>query len=67
VWEEQEFVERELFPRHEHWGLPSADELRRGSTGMLVERIERRTRRAAAPRASDGGSKRTRPQANRGW
>ncbi|WP_018441905.1 hypothetical protein [Trinickia symbiotica] len=43
VWEEQEFVERELFPRHEHWGLPNVDELRRGSTAMLVERVERRT------------------------
>lgn len=43
VWEEQEFVERELFPREEHWGVPNVDELRRGAPGMLVERIERRT------------------------
>lgn len=43
VWEEQEFVECELFPRHEHWGLPTADDLRRGATAMLVERVERRT------------------------
>lgn len=44
VWEEQEFVERELFPRQEHYGLPTADELRRGSTGMaVVDTLERRT------------------------
>jgi hypothetical protein len=43
VWEEQEFVERELFPRDDHWGLPDLDELRRGSPGMaLVERSEPR-------------------------
>lgn len=43
VWEEQEFVERELFPRDDSWGLPDVDELRRGSTGMaLVERSEPR-------------------------
>lgn len=43
VWEEQEFVERELFPRDASWGLPSADELRRGSMGMaLIERGEPR-------------------------
>ena len=44
VWGEQEFVERELFPRDDHWGLPHVDELLRGSTGMaLVERSESRT------------------------
>lgn len=42
VWEEQEFVERELFSSDE-WGLPSADELRRGSSGFSsVKRFERR-------------------------
>lgn len=49
VWEEQEFVERELFPGDVSWGLPSADELRRGSSGMaLVERGE--SRNLGAPR-----------------
>ncbi|ONC41686.1 hypothetical protein AQ914_18215 [Burkholderia pseudomallei] len=44
VWEEQEFVERELFPRDDRWGLPHVDELRRGSTGMaFIERSEPRT------------------------
>ncbi|MCE4547886.1 MULTISPECIES: hypothetical protein [Caballeronia] len=43
VWEEQEFVERELFPRDDSWGLPRIDELRRGATGMaFIERIEPR-------------------------
>jgi hypothetical protein len=44
VWEEQEFVERELFPREASWDLPSVDEMRRGRTGMaVVEQFERRT------------------------
>ncbi|MDR6412299.1 hypothetical protein ACOCG7_33930 (plasmid) [Paraburkholderia sp. DD10] len=44
VWEEQAFVEREVFPRDDRWGLPDADELRRGSTGgALVEQVARRT------------------------
>ncbi|MBU9198855.1 hypothetical protein KTD33_30475 [Burkholderia gladioli] len=44
VWEQQEFVERELFPRELNgWGMPSAGELRRGSIhGYSVERFERR-------------------------
>lgn len=43
VWEEQEFVARELFPHDDRWGLPDVEELRRGSSGMaLVERSEPR-------------------------
>ncbi|QCP55079.1 hypothetical protein FAZ95_38735 [Trinickia violacea] len=54
VWEEQEFVERELFPRDDRWGLPNADELRSGSTGMaLIERSERRTLGAPRYRLKD--------------
>ncbi|OXI61699.1 hypothetical protein CFB81_34970 [Burkholderia sp. AU28863] len=43
VWEEQEFVEREVFSRETIWGLPTADELRDGRSGVLIEGIERRT------------------------
>lgn len=43
VWEEQEYVERELFPRGDRWGLPDVDELRRGQNGLaLAEQFERR-------------------------
>jgi hypothetical protein len=43
VWEEQESVERELFPRNDRWGLPDSDDLRRGSNSMLqAEQFERR-------------------------
>ncbi|AOI68719.1 hypothetical protein [Burkholderia ubonensis] len=49
VWEEQEFVERGLFPRDADWGLPDADELRRGYLrGAAVTRFERRA--LGAPR-----------------
>jgi len=49
VWEEQEFVERELFPRDDGWGLPDDAELRCGSCGMAyLERTERR--RLGTPR-----------------
>lgn len=41
VWQEQEFVERELLPRNDRWGLPDESELRRGSA-TCVERAERR-------------------------
>lgn len=43
VWEEQEFVERAVFQDDIYWGIPDADELRRGSTSAPVKRIERRT------------------------
>jgi hypothetical protein len=43
VREEQEFVERGLFPSDPGWGLPDAGELRRGWTNGTEERIERRT------------------------
>lgn len=44
VWEEHEFVRRELFPRDDLWGLPDASELRRGWPGMAwVERVSRRS------------------------
>lgn len=43
VWEEQEFVERELFPRSDRWGLPDVRDLRSGSDSMaLTERAEPR-------------------------
>ncbi|PCE30358.1 hypothetical protein [Burkholderia ubonensis] len=42
VWEEQQFVEREVFPRDTYWGLPREDELRRGWCSVPVERCERR-------------------------
>ncbi|MGN4074710.1 hypothetical protein ACS0X5_24880 [Burkholderia gladioli] len=44
VWAQQEFVERELFPRElGGWGLPSADELRGGAIySASIERFERR-------------------------
>ncbi|KVN19063.1 MULTISPECIES: hypothetical protein [unclassified Burkholderia] len=43
IWEEQEFVEREVFPRDAAWGLPDADELRRGYLrGAAVTQFERR-------------------------
>lgn len=42
VWEEQEFVEREVFPRDPYWGTPHEDELCRGWCGEPVERFERR-------------------------
>lgn len=44
VWEQQEFVERELFSRElDGWGLPTAGELRGGSIhSASVERFERR-------------------------
>ncbi|MGZ2749881.1 hypothetical protein [Burkholderia stagnalis] len=48
VWEEQEFVERELFPRDADWGLPTADELRDGRCSVPIEGVERRT--LGAPR-----------------
>ena len=43
VWEEQEFVEREVFPRDTRWSLPDAGELRRASESGAEVRIERRT------------------------
>ncbi|KWD85131.1 hypothetical protein [Burkholderia ubonensis] len=48
VWEEQEFVEREVFPRVMPWRLPDLHELRSGWHSMPVERFERRT--LGAPR-----------------
>ncbi len=48
VWEEQEFVEREVFPRDTFWGLPTADELRDGRCSVPIEGVERRT--LGAPR-----------------
>ncbi|MDN7431398.1 hypothetical protein [Burkholderia sp. AU45388] len=43
VWEEQEFVEREVFPCDASWGLPDADELRRGYLrGAAVTQFDRR-------------------------
>jgi hypothetical protein len=42
MWEEQEFVERLLFPQHDH-GLPTAGELRDGSPGFaMLETFDRR-------------------------
>lgn len=43
IWEEQAFVEREVFPRDTRWSLPDADELRRGSGNGMEEHVERRT------------------------
>ncbi|MDW9232982.1 hypothetical protein C7S15_8978 (plasmid) [Burkholderia cepacia] len=43
VWEEQEFVERAVFPRTMPWRLPDVRELRSGWHDMPVERFERRT------------------------
>lgn len=43
IWEEQEFVEREVFPRSTPWRLPDLHELRSGWHDMPVERFERRT------------------------
>ncbi|KVS67651.1 hypothetical protein [Burkholderia cepacia] len=43
VWEEQEFVEREVFPRRMPWRLPDARELRSGWQDLEGERVERRT------------------------
>lgn len=44
VWEKQEFVVRELFPRDDRSGLPDADELRRAWPGTSpVNRVPRRT------------------------
>lgn len=42
VWEQQEFVEREVFPRDARWSLPGADELRRASENGAEVRVERR-------------------------
>jgi hypothetical protein len=42
IWEEQEFVERGVFPRTTPWRLPDARELRSGWHDMPVERFERR-------------------------
>ncbi|MGQ7908769.1 hypothetical protein [Burkholderia sp. BC1] len=42
VWEEQEFVERTVFPRTTPWRFPDARELRSGWHDMPVERFERR-------------------------
>lgn len=42
VWEEQDFVEREVFPRDTFWGLPTADELRDGRCSVPLEGVERR-------------------------
>lgn len=45
VWEEQEFAERQLFPREASWGLPSAEELRLHAPDFGdVARFERRSR-----------------------
>ncbi|RQT22133.1 hypothetical protein [Burkholderia contaminans] len=41
VWEEQEFVEREVFPRATSWRLPDEHELRSGWFSAPVERFER--------------------------
>ncbi|QBR04175.1 hypothetical protein [Paraburkholderia pallida] len=43
VWEEQEYVERAVFPSDPRWGLPDVNELRRASGNGTEERIERRT------------------------
>lgn len=48
VWEQQEYVERAVFPSETRWGLPDAGELRRASGNGTEERIERRT--LGAPR-----------------
>ncbi|WP_175712410.1 hypothetical protein [Burkholderia ambifaria] len=48
IWEEQEFVEREVFPRRTPWRLPDARELRSGWHDMEGEPVERRT--LGAPR-----------------
>jgi hypothetical protein len=43
VWEEQEFVERELFPRTDRSGLRDVADLRHGSSSMgSEERFQRR-------------------------
>jgi Arc/MetJ family transcription regulator len=48
VWEQQEYVERAVFPSETRWGLPDAGELRRAAGNGMEERIERRT--LGAPR-----------------
>ncbi|WP_244098425.1 hypothetical protein [Burkholderia ambifaria] len=48
VWEEQEFVEREVFPRDTFWGHPTADEMRDGRCSVPIGGVERRT--LGAPR-----------------
>ncbi|KVG53493.1 hypothetical protein WS79_29360 [Burkholderia territorii] len=42
VWEDQEFVQREVFPRTMPWRLPDVHELRSGWHDMPVERFKRR-------------------------
>jgi len=42
IWEEREFVEREVFPRTTPWRLPDVHELRSGWHDMPVARFERR-------------------------
>ncbi|OXJ06672.1 hypothetical protein [Burkholderia sp. HI2500] len=42
IWQEQEFVEREVFPRDTSWGLPYEAELRNGWCSTPIERFERR-------------------------
>ncbi|AOI94081.1 hypothetical protein WS58_16480 [Burkholderia pseudomultivorans] len=48
VWEEREFVEREVFPRDLSWGLPDEHDLRSGQCSVPVESFERRL--VGAPR-----------------
>ncbi|EKS72632.1 hypothetical protein BURK_004247 [Burkholderia sp. SJ98] len=43
VWEEQEFVERELLPRTDTWGVPDVTDLRHGSSSMGADQFERRS------------------------
>uniref|UniRef100_UPI002B05F101 hypothetical protein n=1 Tax=Burkholderia alba TaxID=2683677 RepID=UPI002B05F101 len=47
IWEEQEFVARELFPRDRPWRMPDANELRLGN-GWTNAPVERRS--LGAPR-----------------
>ncbi|WP_175914682.1 hypothetical protein [Burkholderia metallica] len=42
IWQEQEFVEREVFARDTYWGTPHEDDLRRGWCSVPVEHFERR-------------------------
>ncbi|WP_308286077.1 hypothetical protein [Burkholderia catarinensis] len=37
IWQEQEFVEHEVFPRDTYWGVPDEHELRNGSCSVPMD------------------------------